>query len=73
MFSVRLRHADHVRVYSVSSVSDAGWEIKSVEDRKLTRHVWYRDWHRVERVLELFRREVAELTAEGWEVQSTNR
>ena len=35
----------------------------------LTCHVWYRDWHRVERVMDRFRREVATLAEQGWEVQ----
>lgn len=73
MFSVCLRRADHVRLYSVSGRSHDGWEIRSEEDRALTKHAWYRDWHRVERTLELFRREIADLTAQGWQIQSMNR
>lgn len=73
MFAVCLRHADHVRQYFVSNRSDAGWEIRSEEDRTLRKHAWYRDWHRVERTLHLFRREIADLTAQGWQVQSMNR
>jgi hypothetical protein len=73
MFAVSLRNADHVRQYFVSDRSARGWEIKSEQDRTLTKHVWYHDWHRVERTLELFRQEVAVLTAQGWQIQSTNR
>jgi len=73
MYSVSLQHANHERVYSVAFVPETGWEIKSEEDRKLTRHLWCRDWHRVERMLELFRRDVADLTAQGWKIQSTKR
>jgi hypothetical protein len=69
MFSVCLRHTDHVRLYSVSAGSGAGWEVKSEEDRTVTRHVRYHDWHRVERILALFRREVAVLIAQGWKIQ----
>ena len=72
MFSVCLRHADHVRLYSVTAGAGAGWEVKSEEDRTLTRHVRYHDWHRVERMLALFRRDVADLIAQGWQIQSTN-
>ncbi len=72
MFSICLRHADQMRRYSISGHS-GGWEITSAENDTLTRHVHYHDWHRVERVLALFRREVADLTAQGWQVQSTNR
>ena len=73
MFAVRLRHSDHVRLYFVSDRSDAGWEVRQEDDRTVTKQVWYRDWHRVERMRELFRREVDDLTSQGWEIQSTNR
>ena len=73
MFSMSLRLADHVREYSVSARQGAGWEVKLQEDRTLKRHVWYRDWHRVERTLVIFRQEVADLTAQGWEIQSAHR
>jgi len=70
MFDVRLRRADHVREYFVSNRSEAGWEIRSEEDRTLKKHLWQRDWHRVERTLSLFRAEIAELQSQGWQVQS---
>ncbi len=73
MFAVYLRHDEHVRLYSVSDRFPGGWEIKSEEDERLTKHVWCHDWHRVERTLQMFRREVDALTAQGWEVQPTNR
>lgn len=72
MFAVCLRHADHVRQYSVSNPSAAGWEIKKEEDRTLRKHVWCRDWHRVERAMDSFRREVEDLTAQGWQIQSND-
>lgn len=72
MFDVRLRRADHVRQYFVSNRSEVGWEIRSEEDRTLRKHACYRDWHRVERTLSLFRSEIAELMNQGWHVQSTN-
>jgi hypothetical protein len=70
MFSVSLRRDDNVRHYSVDDHGAAGWEIKAEENRTLTRHVWYHDWHRVERMLALFHREVADLTESGWTIQS---
>ena len=70
MLEVRLRHADHVRQYFVSNRSEAGWEIKSEEDHTLRKHFWCRDWHRVERTLALFRREIDDLTAQGWRISS---
>jgi len=69
MFLMSLRFADHVREYSVSARQGEGWEVKLEEDRTLKKHAWYRDWHRVERTLVMFRREAAELMAHGWQVQ----
>jgi hypothetical protein len=57
----------------VAARGAAGWEITTEENRQLTRHTWYHDWHRVERTLALFDREVADLTAQGWRVQPANR
>jgi hypothetical protein len=68
MFALRLRHADHTRHYSICSAGSEGWEVRLVEDRTLRRLNHYRDWHRVERALALFKREVEELTASGWQV-----
>ena len=70
MFSISLQRADHVRQYSIRSVHDSGWEVLVEEDRTLTHHVRYRDWHRVERALALFRREVDDLIARGWTVRA---
>jgi hypothetical protein len=69
MFSIRLQRAEHIRHYSIQPAHYAGWEVTLEEDRTLTRHVRYDDWHRVERALALFRQEVADLAAQGWEVQ----
>jgi len=68
MFSIRLQRKDHVRQYSIRSARGAGWEVSLEEDRAVTRQVRYDDWHRVERALATFRREVADLTEQGWEV-----
>jgi hypothetical protein len=68
MFILRLRHADHTRHYSICSAGTEGWEVRLVEDRTLRRLNHYRDWHRVERALKSFEREVEELTARGWQV-----
>ena len=70
MLSITLRRADHVRHYSIRAIRHAGWEVKLEEDRTLKHHIRYDDWHRVERAVELFRREVAGLTAQGWVVEA---
>ncbi len=66
MFCIRLLHNQHVREHSIVPVNPFGWEIKLEEDRELTRHVRYHDWHRVERALAAFEREVSELRSRGW-------
>lgn len=67
MFSILLRNASSTRRYTISSLSSAGWEVKREHEGQLTYHVWYHDWHRVERALAIFQLEVSELTARGWQ------
>jgi hypothetical protein len=66
MFDRSLRHADHIRRFSISSNGPSGWEVRQEDDTALTRHDVYQDWHRVERALALFEREVLELREQGW-------
>ncbi|MGE3706363.1 MAG: hypothetical protein AB7I13_13915 [Vicinamibacterales bacterium] len=68
MFNLRLRHAEHIRHYSITSSESWGWEVRLEEDDRIRRHDYYQDWHRVERALALFQREVEELTERGWQV-----
>ena len=65
MFALSLRYADHVRHYFICA-GPAGWEVRLEEDRTLRRLNHYRDWHRVERAMALFEREVLDLTERGW-------
>jgi hypothetical protein len=67
MFAISLRHDDHVRRYSISPAGATGWEVRLEEDRTVQRHEHYTDWHRVERMLARFEREVMELTEQGWQ------
>lgn len=71
MFDLRLRQDQHIRHYSITPSSAWGWEVRLEEDDTVRRHDYYHDWHRVERVLASFEREVAELTALGWRVTSS--
>ena len=70
MFDLRLSRADHSRHYSITSAEEWGWEVRLEEDDILRRRDHYQDWHRVERALALFEREVRELTARGWRIIS---
>lgn len=66
MFDLRLRHADHVRHYSITFGQESGWDVRLEEDETLRRLDNYQDWHRVERAQAEFEREAHELRARGW-------
>ena len=69
MYSITLQLADHVKQYSIYPRPSEGWIVSLEEDRRLIRHICYRDWHRVERAAAMFRLEVADLMARGWELR----
>ena len=68
MLAFNLCCANHVRHYAISAGS-AGWEVRLEEDQTLRRLDHYRDWHRVERAIASFEREVTALVERGWRVQ----
>jgi hypothetical protein len=68
MFSMVLRNAAATRRYSISPHGQDGWEITLEREGEVLHHVWYHDWHRVERTLAMFRLEVSDLTARGWQI-----
>ena len=70
MFSISLRNAASTRRYSIAALTDAGWEVTLEREGELTHHVWYHDWHRVERALAMFNLEVLELTSRGWQKET---
>ena len=70
MFSVLLRHGARERRYNIFEKPPAGWEIRTEEDSTIVRHATYDDWHRVERTLAAFNREIASLMAAGWQIEA---
>jgi len=68
MFSIVLRNAASTRRYFISAHGESGWEVILEREGQLAHHVCYHDWHRVERALAMFRLEVSDLTAHGWQV-----
>lgn len=68
MFALSLLRAQHVRHYSISAAGPLGWEVRCQEDETVQRLDHYEDWHRVERALRLFEREVSMLSENGWRV-----
>ena len=67
MFAIRLALANHIPTYSIKPIGQAGWEVRLEEDQQLRRLDRYQDWHRVERTLALFEREVSALLDQGWQ------
>jgi len=68
MFDIRLSREDHVRRYRITHTGPEGWEVCLEEDSSLRRQDRYQDWHRVERALAQFQKEVDELTDSGWRI-----
>ena len=64
-FSKSLRNADRVRQFSITTTSE-GWELREVEDGRLSRQVRYQDWHRVERARRSLTIELKQLREAGW-------
>jgi hypothetical protein len=65
LLTVRLVRANRVRSYDIRPTA-RGWEASAREDERFIQERSYSDWHRVERTLERFRDEIAELRAQGW-------
>ena len=66
MFATELRHAGHVRRFTVGEARGRGWEVRLEEDETVLRRVFYTDWHRVERALTRIALQVSDLKASGW-------
>ena len=66
MYARVFRNATQTKRFTVSKLSDEGWEVREEEDSRLVRSIRYDDWHRVERALMHFAREAAALRDRGW-------
>jgi hypothetical protein len=66
MFSRELEHDGHIRRFEINNHGAEGWEVRVEEDRTVLRRQRYTDWHRVERALNRFTREMSDLEACGW-------
>jgi hypothetical protein len=65
LLATTLVRADHIRSFHVHPIP-AGWEAFKREDHRVVHQQRYTDWHRVERTLTRFRREIAALIEQGW-------
>jgi hypothetical protein len=66
MFNLRLSHDEHIRQYSITADDELGWDVRLIEDDRLSQQHYYQDWHRVERSRALFESEARGLEARGW-------
>lgn len=67
MYARIFRKAAHVRLFTISSTSSSGWEVRDEQDQRLLRSRLYDDWHRVERAKLTFAMEAAGLRDAGWD------
>ena len=66
LLAMTLVRAHHVRSFHIHPAPLDGWEASEREDHRVVQQQRYTDWHRVERTLTRFRREIAALLEEGW-------
>jgi hypothetical protein len=73
MYLRTLSNAHQTRSFTIQKSAAAGWEVRIEHDSRVIRTTQYWDWHRVERALNAFSREAAQLQNDGWTDYSTNR
>ncbi len=66
MFVKELHQAGHVRKFSIKKQGESGWEVQDVQDERVLRQVYYTDWHRVERAVNMFNILIDDLESRGW-------
>jgi hypothetical protein len=66
MFVKELHQAGHVRKFSIQKQGESGWEVRDVQDERVLRQVYYNDWHRVERAVNMFNILIEDLESRGW-------
>jgi hypothetical protein len=66
VFAKVLVRAPQVRSFEVAAAPVSGWEVSERAGDAVVQQRHYSDWHRVERVLTRFRREISELQRQGW-------
>jgi hypothetical protein len=66
VFRKTLVRAAHIRSFEVAPLPTVGWEASKRADAHVIQSRRYSDWHRVERVVNLFTREISELRRQGW-------
>jgi hypothetical protein len=65
VFAKTLVRAREIRSFEVAASPNVGWQVKEGTDKEI-REQQFSDWHRVERTLLRFTREISELKRQGW-------
>ena len=58
MVTLERNHDGHTRRVVITK-GTVGWEVREERDSRVVRQITYRDWHRVERVMQAFELEQA--------------
>jgi len=66
VFQKTLVRAGEIRSFHVYQRTAAGWETSEQANHRVEQRQTHTDWHRVERDLSRFSREIAELRRQGW-------
>jgi hypothetical protein len=65
VFAKTLVREPQVRAFEIAVAPAAGWQVcERAGDAVVERH--FSDWHRVERTISRFTREISELERDGW-------
>lgn len=65
VFAKVLVREPQTRAFEIAAVAGAGWQVRECDgDAVVQRHC--SDWHRVERAIDRFTREISELQRDGW-------
>lgn len=66
LLETTLVRAGRSRSFQILAANSAGWDAAEREGRRVIQQQHYADWHRVERALTRFAREIAKLREQGW-------
>ena len=65
LLAATLVRADQTRTFHIQRAEPSGWEIAEHEDGRVVRRKHQTDWHRVERTLARYLREITDLREQG--------
>ena len=72
LLTTTLVRADHSRSFQILAAPSNGWQATKHQDQRIVQQQQYTDWHRVERALAHFAREIDALREQGWREASRN-